>query len=353
MHHFTLKTIFTFIACFIATIAYAQKSKKVYYDVGISVVEDEQKAEYVTDLYAAERVNDTTYIATLYSYNDDTLRCSKATFYDQKLSILHGDFTQFNAKTRQLHLAGKYKKGEPEGLWNWNITDSTYHICTFRNGKIEGEKIIYYTKTNKIARKMQYSEGKIQGNADYFDSKGNCIKILNYNKGQLDGAYELKYPNTLKTKDIGQYKDSLMVGEWLFYYENGQISAKETYTLGNLTDYKLFDINGNPEQNNDYKAIINPQFADEGDTGLMRYLTNNIKYPKKCRKESIEGKVYMAFIIEEDGKISNVKVLRSPHPLFSAASIRIVSAMPKWLPGKHHNRPVKVQYTLPIVFKLE
>jgi TonB family protein len=377
MHIHTPKTLFSFVFCLMAVFSYAQKSKYVYYNESIAVVETQKDAYYQADLSAITYVDDTTWVATLYSVRNDTLKRAKATFYDARLQILHGDYTQFDAKTRQLHVAGKYKKGKPEGLWNWLLTDSTHHICSYREGKEQGEKIIYHTKSNKIACKMHYVEGKIEGNANYFDSNGNCTLILNYKNGQRHGAYEDKYSENLKTVVKGMYNDSLRVGawsyfyksgqvsakgvykanlkdgEWLYYYENGQASAHETYTEGKMTAYKLFNEKGVQEYDENYEAEAKPQFVDGGEAGLMQYLVKNVKYPKACRRESIEGKLFITFVVDKDGSIIDANVLRSPHALMSVEAMRVVTGMPKWTPGKQHNIAVKVRYTLPIQFKLD
>ena len=95
----------------------------------------------------------------------------------------------------------------------------------------------------------------------------------------------------------------------------------------------------------------NPEFPN-GLEGLYQYLASNINYPSEAKAKNIEGKVYVTFVIEKDGSVSNVKTLRSPDPMLTAEAERVVRAMPKWKPGMQRGKKVRVQYTLPINFKL-
>ena len=85
---------------------------------------------------------------------------------------------------------------------------------------------------------------------------------------------------------------------------------------------------------------------------LMKYLSENIKYPKEALGKSIQGRVYINFIVEPDGHVSNVKVIRGIGGGCDEEAVRVVKAMPKWKPGKQRGKAVPVYYNLPINFKL-
>ena len=85
----------------------------------------------------------------------------------------------------------------------------------------------------------------------------------------------------------------------------------------------------------------------------MKYLSENIKYPEQAKKENIQGKVYMRFVVERDGSIVDAEILRGIGGGCDEEALRVVNAMPKWEPGKQQGTPVRVQYNLPIVFKLQ
>ena len=99
-------------------------------------------------------------------------------------------------------------------------------------------------------------------------------------------------------------------------------------------------------------AEVEPEFPG-GIEALYKYLADNIKYPEKAKADMIEGRVLVNFVIEKDGSVTNAKVLRSVSDEIDAEALRVVSAMPQWKPGMLQDTPVRVQYNLPIVFKLK
>lgn len=92
-----------------------------------------------------------------------------------------------------------------------------------------------------------------------------------------------------------------------------------------------------------------PKFADGP---VQAFLAKNIRYPVEAQKNNIQGRVICQFIVERDGSISSVQVVRSIDPLLDAEACRVLYTMPKWIPGKQRGQIVRVKYTLPITFKL-
>jgi protein TonB len=90
-----------------------------------------------------------------------------------------------------------------------------------------------------------------------------------------------------------------------------------------------------------------------GDMKMYEYLGKNIKYPQIARESGIQGRVFVNFVVEPDGSVSNVKVLRGIGGGCDEEAIRVVKSMPKWKPGKQRGKAVRVSYTLPVVFKLQ
>ena len=91
-----------------------------------------------------------------------------------------------------------------------------------------------------------------------------------------------------------------------------------------------------------------------GMEALYQFIAANIQYPEACKGKDISGKVYVTFIIETDGSISNIKVLRDPDPekRLGDEAVRVVKLMPKWKPGTQRGKAVRVQYNLPVNFTL-
>jgi TonB family protein len=96
----------------------------------------------------------------------------------------------------------------------------------------------------------------------------------------------------------------------------------------------------------------NPEFPG-GPAKLLEYIQKNLEYPEAARENEIQGRVFVGFIVEEDGSVSNVKILRGIGYGCDEEAIRLVNSLPKFKPGKQRGKPIRVQYTLPIVFKLK
>ncbi len=95
-----------------------------------------------------------------------------------------------------------------------------------------------------------------------------------------------------------------------------------------------------------------PEFPG-GMAKLAEYLANNIKYPQMARESGIQGRVFINFVVEPDGHVSNVNVKRSVGGGCDEEALRVVKAMPKWKPGKQRGKAVRVSYNLPVNFKLQ
>ena len=95
-----------------------------------------------------------------------------------------------------------------------------------------------------------------------------------------------------------------------------------------------------------------PEFSDGGTAGLMKYLEANIRYPESAKKAGKQGRVTVQFVVCKDGSITNVSTLRGIDSALDAEAIRVISAMPKWKPGRQKGKEVDVKYTVPVMFRL-
>lgn len=96
-----------------------------------------------------------------------------------------------------------------------------------------------------------------------------------------------------------------------------------------------------------------PTFSNDGENGFRKFIATNLKYPKEAVEKNIQGKVFIQFIVEKDGQLSNFKVLRSAHPQLDEEALRVVKLSPKWNPGKQRGKAVRVSFTFPITFSLQ
>ncbi|UTW68146.1 energy transducer TonB [bacterium SCSIO 12643] len=96
----------------------------------------------------------------------------------------------------------------------------------------------------------------------------------------------------------------------------------------------------------------NPSFPG-GEAKMYEFLGKNMKYPPIARDNNIQGRVYVSFVVEKNGAITDVRVLRGIGGGCDEEAIRVVKSMPKWSAGKQRGKPVRVRFNLPIVFKLQ
>jgi protein TonB len=118
------------------------------------------------------------------------------------------------------------------------------------------------------------------------------------------------------------------------------ITANAQKTVVSQTDQKVFDT---VEQMPEYPG---------GMQAMIEFLQTNMKYPEDAAKQKVEGRVMVQFVVETDGSVSDVHVAKQVFPSLDAEAIRVVQAMPKWMPGKEKGKVVRVKYNLPIVFRM-
>ena len=153
--------------------------------------------------------------------------------------------------------------------------------------------------------------------------KGKPVRV-NY---QIPIVFKLGNPQ--KTKEQDNSGETSKVGE-----------VKKTVPYG-------------PDKNGVYQIVEEMPKFPGGENALMDYVAKNVVYPKEAQEKGISGRVFVGFIVEKDGSVSEVKVLRGIGGGCDEESIRVVKAMPKWKPGKQDGKPVRVSYQLPVFFKLQ
>ncbi len=116
---------------------------------------------------------------------------------------------------------------------------------------------------------------------------------------------------------------------------------QQTVSVDNLPDNAVF-----------FECEQKPEFPG-GDAALMKYLSDNIRYPKNAHDNKIEGRVVISFVIQKDGTIGETKILRSVDPELDAEALRVVRSLPAFTPGEMNGKAVAVWYTIPITFKLK
>ena len=131
------------------------------------------------------------------------------------------------------------------------------------------------------------------------------------------------------------------------------------------------EINADVEQNEVIEEYVAPEVVEEdvveqeifqiveempsypgGERALLEYVAKNIKYPQIARETGIQGRVFVGFVVEPDGSVSNVKILRGIGGGCDEEAMRVIKSLAKWKPGKQRGKAVRVSYQIPVVFKL-
>lgn len=141
--------------------------------------------------------------------------------------------------------------------------------------------------------------------------------------------------NLLKTKRMKK----LILMSLMAVFCLSTVSAQKTVV--SKKNQKVFDV---VEQM--------PEFPG-GMEALFKYMAENMKYPEDAKKQQVEGRVLVQFIVETDGSVSNTEVLMRVFPSLDAEAVRVISGMPKWIPGKQNGKVVRVKYTIPVSFRFK
>ena len=90
-----------------------------------------------------------------------------------------------------------------------------------------------------------------------------------------------------------------------------------------------------------------------GPQALFEYLSKHIKYPVVAEENGVQGRVIVTFVVERDGSVTDVRVAKSVDASLDKEAVRVVSGMPRWIPGKQNGSAVRVKYTVPVTFRLQ
>ncbi len=144
--------------------------------------------------------------------------------------------------------------------------------------------------------------------------------------------------------------------------EKVAVGTKDQEGTKDRTDVAIRnDIAVNTNESEEKKEVANkvfdvveqmPSFPG-GNEALMKFLSDNVKYPVVAQENGVQGRVVVSFVVEKDGSITDVKVVRSVDPSLDKEAARVVKSMPRWIPGKQNGAAVRVKYNVPVSFRLQ
>jgi len=185
---------------------------------------------------------------------------------------------------------------------------------------------------------------------------------------------EVKIPE----KVVERVKSSIKFTAPVIKKDNEVKPEEELKTQDELMNTKTaigtFDVKGNDDQNGEVvkaKEVIvqqEPPKVEEnkifdvveqmpafpgGDAALMKYLRDNIHYPTVAAENGVQGRVVVGFVVEKDGSVTDVNIMKGQDPSLDKEAMRVVKSMPKWIPGKQNGTTVRVKYQVPVTFRLQ
>lgn len=225
--------------------------------------------------------------------------------------------------------------------------NGNYKVSFYTTADNSLKKEGYYSYYNK------YQHDSTIRNGEWISyAHGKIENIKNYNNGKLNGISKYYYKDTNVLHMVAffnnDYIDSLRS-----YYPDGKLKRIEVYNPDRKSRKhrflvkKCFDEDGNEISFTPYyKMPQHPSFD------INKYLASNIKYPVTARKDNIEGRVIVRFVVDTNGTITHITVLQSVRKDIDNEAIRVIKQMPRWNPGTEDGEPIKVFFTIPISFLL-
>ena len=253
--------------------------------------------------------------------------------------------------------------------------EEDYYYDDVEDYSYEDEEDYTYEDTEELATNYSYKNILSESISNYLDNRGSLAIFLIHTKGTK--AAEISLISLLNEEFSNRYISER--NRRICIMRDNEV---DTYVQKNkfkpvppppevieIVEDKVeiedeIEIE-DTESNEDEMIEIEDEYDDEffmvvenmpefpvGDLGLMKYIQKNVKYPPISKQYNITGKVYVSFIVEKSGYVSNVKIVRGVDKNLDAEAVRVVNSLPKYKPGKQRGKPARVMFTIPINFTL-
>ena len=203
------------------------------------------------------------------------------------------------------------------------------------------------------------------------------LSVLNQPKKKAEVKQQQKVKLEQPEKVVERVKSSVKFTAPVIKKDDEVKPEDELKTQDELMNTKTaigaLDVKGNDDANGEVlkikEAVAQPEPKPEvekvfdvveqmpsfpgGPSALMEWLSNNVKYPVVAQENGVQGRVVVSFVVERDGSITDVKVVRGVDPSLDKEASRVVRAMPRWIPGKQNGSAVRVKYNVPVAFRLQ
>ena len=207
------------------------------------------------------------------------------------------------------------------------VTELTALAETKKEAKVERKEVVRQEKVEQVVEKVKSS--------------------IKFTAPVIKKDDEVRPEDEMKSQDeIMNSKVAVGFANVIGNDENGEVlKAKEAL----VTE----PVKPKEEENKVFDVVEQMPSFPGGTAALMAYLQKAIKYPPVAEENGIQGRVICTFVVERDGSVTDVRIAKSVDPSLDKEAQRVVSAMPKWIPGKQNGQSVRVKYTLPVTFRLQ
>lgn len=262
-------------------------------------------------------------------------------FYPDGKKKIHGTVSSFLPR---LKYEGQLISYYPSG--------KRLSVANYQNNKLIGSTYVYF-ENGKLYKTYEIKVALPEKNKPYTHWADTLIMYQADTTGRVlveNGNGHVTEPISSYNGALleGDYKDGYKHGTWTMKSNDGISSYKEAYANGKF-------ISGENELNgirSTYKTIEEMPTMKGGIEQFYYYLKRTVRYPADAQRDNIQGKVYLSFIVELDGSLTDIKITRGVHPSLDDEAQRVVKRSPKWIPGKVHGFPVRAKFNIPISFSL-
>ncbi len=293
--------------------------------------------------------------------NNINKRTHKSITFIMKHSFLQTLSTTFSSKIgKSIILAifvmltgsptfGQARRGTTQKVNTTTVTKPSPNLVNDFNKKIKNHYFFNNKSNNNewdIVFKPANTEGKGGGNIVIPISKHGLSFSYNIT---ANGSIYIKIDNVKMKEEKITWQtnpDGVILEDLFFQLQSDSLKYDEL-------------VNWNPNEESVYNEVNEIDKVDEkpsfpgGESAMKSYLNSNVKYPDVAQENGVQGRVIVESIIEKDGSMSDVKVIRSVDPSLDREALRVVKAMPKWTPAKLKGIPVRTKCTTPVVFRLQ
>ena len=250
-----------------------------------------------------------------------------------------------------------------KGLW-WRLlaTLPVLAILMIANTKVTAQDASTKLSNQAVDKPITVEMGQFE----IFDDDGTPMQLKDtliysddgsYVKFETSDGFQPETGEPCKKLTVTSYDADGTQRNNFFITETERRGDTSTYTIEPFTlsvhlFEQLFDL-ATSEEDTVYQIVEQmPQYTG-GEEAMMKYVSENIKYPQVAKDKNIAGRVFVSFVVEKDGSVNEVKVLRGIGGGCDEEAVRVIKGMPKWKPGMQKGKPVRVSYQIPIYFKLD